>query len=227
MTLPNLLLVDVRLAFQTCARQHRTSRGQSRHFRTVQPLFKRGQPRSSKQVTPPPSLGASKKDNVLPARDPSEAAPQNVPMNDPASSRQLVPDSSKPTSVTGRNRTDVPMKIIPKAQITPELTLTPKEQLQIEFMTRRPPRTEAKKSGSRTEWEIETQQLTPYSLQRSTAHIPWWASQDQFPLNRQDLFSASYVWFHFRYSASLLCIRITLVDHSTAYVPITSNIARC
>ena len=148
MTLPNLLLIELRLAFQTCARQHTARQHQSRPFRTLQPLFKRknGAPRRGEES--PLNQEVTNKSNALPRSDRPRPASENAPTNQSVSSRELVPRPSKPTSVSGRKSTDVPMKIIPKAQITPQLKLTPKEQLQIEFMTRRPPRTEARKGGS-------------------------------------------------------------------------------
>jgi hypothetical protein len=157
MTLPNLLLVELRLAFQTCARQQRACRQQSRPFRTVQPLFKRRPSRSGTEVPPPRRLEVTKKSDASAARFPPPADPYHVPTDASASSRELIPDPSKPTSVSERKRADVPMKVIPKAQITPEVTLTPKERLQIEFLTRRPPRTEEKKSKSFAAYRAELQ----------------------------------------------------------------------
>jgi hypothetical protein len=147
MTLPNLLLFELRLAFKTCAKQHTTRSHEIRSFSTLQPLFKKKHARSDSEIKPPSSVEITTKSNISPPRDRSQADSLNVSTNELGSSRELVPDPSKPTSVSKRKRADVPMKIIPKAQITPEVTLTPKERLEIEFMTRRPPRTEAKKSG--------------------------------------------------------------------------------
>jgi hypothetical protein len=147
MTLPNLLLFELRLAFKTCAKQHTTRPHEIRSFSTLQPLFKKKHVRSDSEIKPPSSVEITTKSNISPPRERPQADSLNVSTNELGSSRELVPDPSKPTSVSKRKRADVPMKIIPKAQITPEVTLTPKERLEIEFMTRRPPRTEAKKSG--------------------------------------------------------------------------------
>ena len=151
MTLPNLLLVELRLAFQTCARQHITRRQQSRPFRTLPPLFKKNDAGPGRGGKPPLRLQVTKKNDALPASHHPLPASDILPARESASSRELVPDPSKPTSVSGRRRVDVPMKIIPKAQVSPQLKLTPKEQLHIEFMTRRPPRAEAKKSRCHAE----------------------------------------------------------------------------
>jgi hypothetical protein len=148
MTLPNLLLFELRFAFKTCAKQHTTRRHEIRSFSTLQPLFKKKHARSDGEVKPSSSGEITTKSNVSLPRVRPHADSLNVPTNESGSSRELVPDPSKPTSVSKRKRADIPMKIIPKAQITPEVTLTPKERLEIEFVTRRPPRTEAKKSGS-------------------------------------------------------------------------------
>ena len=146
MTLPNLLSAEFRHAFQACARQHTARRQQSRQFRALQPLLKRDDSRPRREVQSSPGLEVTNKNNSPADGNPPQPASSTVLANETVSSRELVPDSAKPASVFGKRRTDLPMKIIPKAQITPEVTLTPKEQLQIEFMTRRPPRTEAKKS---------------------------------------------------------------------------------
>jgi hypothetical protein len=148
MTLPNLLLFELRLAFKTCAKQHTTRRHEIRSFSTLQPLSKKKHARPDSEVKPSLSVEITTKSNISPPHVRPHADSLNVPTNESRSSRELVPDPSKPTSVSKRKRADVPMKIIPKAQITPEVTLTPKERLEIEFVTRRPPRTEAKKSGS-------------------------------------------------------------------------------
>jgi hypothetical protein len=147
MTLPNLLLFELRLAFKTCAKQHTTRSHEIRSFSTLQPLFKKKHTRSDSEIRPPSRVEITTKSDISPPRERPRPDPLNVSTNELDSSRELVPDPSKSTSVSKRKRADVPMKIIPKAQITPEVTLTPKERLQIEFMTRRPPRTEAKKSG--------------------------------------------------------------------------------
>jgi hypothetical protein len=147
MTLPNLLLFELRLAFKTCAKQHTTRSHEIRSFSTLQPLFKKKHARLDSEIKPPSSVEITTKSNISPPRERPQADSLNVSTSELGSSRELVPDPSKPTSVSKRKRADVPMKIIPKAQITPEVTLTPKERLEIEFMTRRPPRTEAKKSG--------------------------------------------------------------------------------
>lgn len=146
MTLPNLLLFEIRIAFHSCAMQHRARRQHVRSFAALQPLFKRKQSRSGTIVAPLPSLGVTEKVDDVATRASPQADSHHAPTDQPGSLRELVPDPSKSRSVSGRKRADVPMKIIPKAQITPELTLTPPERLQIELLTRRPPRTEAKKS---------------------------------------------------------------------------------
>jgi hypothetical protein len=155
MTLPNLLLAELRLGFQTCAKQHRARRQQSQTFRTLQPLFKKKQSRSAREVAPPPRLEVTKTNEASATRVPPQVGPNHVSTEESGSSRQLITKPSKPSSVSERKRADVPMKIIPKAQITPELTLTPTERLQIEFLTRRPPRTEEKKSAFYTNSRIE------------------------------------------------------------------------
>jgi hypothetical protein len=150
MTLPNRLVCEIRLAFHRCAAQNRTCPQHVRSFTVLQPLSKKKQSRSDTVVAPLPSSGATKKVDAVPTRALPQGHSRHVPIDQSGSLRELVPDPSKPRSVSGRKRGDVPMKIIPKAQITPELTLTPLERLQIEHLTRRPPRTEARKSKACT-----------------------------------------------------------------------------
>lgn len=146
MTLPCALLLELRLAFKTCARQYTAHQPLSRAFGTFQPLSKRNSPRpSTSKKTASPS--GSSKHNV-PVQDGLKLGPEVTPMHAAQqNSTELVPNPSKQTSVADRKRADLPMKVIPKAQITPELMLSPKERLQIEFMTRRPPRTTEAKKG--------------------------------------------------------------------------------
>lgn len=65
-----------------------------------------------------------------------------------ASSRRkttdLVPQTSKPGSLQRPRRPEVPARLLPKAQISPDLNLSAKERLQIEYETRRPPKALAK-----------------------------------------------------------------------------------
>ena len=146
MTLPNRLVCEIRLAFHRCATQNRTCRQHVRSFTALQPLSKKKQSRSDRVVAPLPSSGATEKADAVATQALPQAHPRHVPINQSNSSRELIPNPSKPRSVSGRKRGDVPMIIMPKAQITPDLTLTPQERLQIEYLTRRPPRTEARKS---------------------------------------------------------------------------------
>lgn len=227
MTLPNLLLTEARRGFQTCAKQYRARRQQSQTFRTLQPLLKKRNSRSAREVAPPPRLEVTKTNEALATRVPPQSDPDHVPTEESGSSRELITKPSKPSSVSEIKRADVPMKIIPKAQITPELTLTPKERLQIEFLTRRPPRAEEKKSTFLADSRIELRKLISSSLQRKIAYLPWRNFQDQFSLNRQSIFSAGYVWFYLRRRTSILCVWISLVDRSTPYVPVTSDGPRC
>jgi hypothetical protein len=145
MTLPNRLVCEIRLTFHRCAAQNRTCRQHLRSFTALQPLSKKKQSRSDKVVAPLPSSEATEKVDAVATKALPQAHPRHVPIDQSGSLRELIPDPSKPRSVSGRKRRDVPMKIIPKAQIMPQLTLTPQERLQIEYLTRRPPRTEARK----------------------------------------------------------------------------------
>ena len=61
---------------------------------------------------------------------------------------ELVPRMPKPGSLQHPRRSDAPARLLPKAQVSPELRLSAKERLQIEYETRRPPKPLAKPGES-------------------------------------------------------------------------------
>ncbi|KAJ9498156.1 hypothetical protein H2202_006307 [Exophiala xenobiotica] len=131
-SLPPGLVAEVRLAFQTCSRQHAASK--RTQFSTFRPLFKKSPP-SKKKDHPPIQVVHSQ----LQAQ---KAAAAKTAANK-TTSKDLVPRSDEAKSLDTGRKVEVPLKVIPKADIAPNLTLSPKERLQIEQLTRRlPPRAE-------------------------------------------------------------------------------------
>merc|ERR1711939_714543 len=127
-SLPPGLVAKVRSAFQACSRQHAASK--RTQFSTFRPLFKKSAP--------------SKKKDQLPIQVVhSQLQAQKEAAAKEATSKGLVPSCDEAKSLDTGRRVEVPLKVIPKAEITPNLTLSPKERLQIEQLTRRlPPRAE-------------------------------------------------------------------------------------
>jgi uncharacterized membrane protein len=144
-SLPPGLVAEVRLAFQTCSRQHVASK--RTQFSTFRPLFKKS-PSSKKKDHLPIQVVHSQ----LQAR---KAAAAKTAANKPTS-KDLVPRSDEAKSLDTGRRVEVPLKVIPKADIAPNLTLSPKERLQIEQLTRRlPPRAEPQgKPSSRVRGDV-------------------------------------------------------------------------
>lgn len=136
-SIPIVLVAEIRLAFQACSKQHAVTR--KTRFSTLRPLWKSSPPTKSKnspiQVVHS-QLKAERKPDVRPTIPPASAL---------AESKKLVPHEEEDKSMDRGRKVEVPLKVIPKADIAPNLTLTPKERLHIEQLTRRlPPRAEPK-----------------------------------------------------------------------------------
>ena len=138
--LPPFLVAEVRQAFQSCSRQYAASRRSE--FSTLYPRLK-----ASK---------APKKNNNLPIqvihsrlqaqqKEEEDARLEASSEGLGPDSKELVPQEEKEQSLDTKRKIPVPMKVIPKAEIAPGLTLSPKERLHIEQLTRKlPPRQEQK-----------------------------------------------------------------------------------
>lgn len=135
---PPVLLLAVRAAFQSCARQYAASR--RTQFSTLRPLLK-----SPQQPRRADNLPIQVVHSQLKAQKKSQASPSPSLPPSPQASTEVVPVAKDEKAVDSGRKVEVPMKIIPKAEIAPNLTLSPKERLHIEQLTRSlPPRTEPK-----------------------------------------------------------------------------------
>ncbi|KAK4940428.1 hypothetical protein LTR10_019411 [Elasticomyces elasticus] len=135
---PSVLLAEVRYAFQVCSRQHAATR--RTRFSTCQPLLKKKSPKSKKNDLPIQVIHNQKLQAQKQRDDVPTPSPEQVPTG-----TELVPSSEEETALDTGRKVEVPLKVIPKAELTPNLTLSPKERLQIEQLTRRmPPRPEPK-----------------------------------------------------------------------------------
>lgn len=117
-----------------CFRQRAVSH-QRPLFSTSAPLLK--SPNSRKAARSPPiqvvhhKYQLQKQEQQLSERD------------DASDSKELVPRPDEDISLETAHKVNVPLRVIPKAQITPNLRLSPKERMHIEQLTRAPPRPSA------------------------------------------------------------------------------------
>lgn len=134
-SLPQFLVAELRLAFQSCSRQHAAARKTA--FSTWRPLLKSSPPGKKNDNLPIQVVHSQ-----LQAQKKSHARPLAPPASE---SKELVPRLEEGKSLDSGRKVEVPFKVIPKADIAPNLTLSPKERLHIEQLTRRlPPRSEPK-----------------------------------------------------------------------------------
>ncbi|EXJ95800.1 hypothetical protein A1O1_00924 [Capronia coronata CBS 617.96] len=135
-TIPAVLIAEVRIAFQSCARQYASTR--RTHFSTLRPLLKKSQP-----VTKADNLPIQVVHSQIQAQKKTQSSP-TLPPN-PQASKELIPVGEEQNAVDSGRKVEVPLKVIPKAEVAPNLTLSPRERLHIEQLTRRlPPRSEPK-----------------------------------------------------------------------------------
>ncbi|KIV94451.1 hypothetical protein PV10_02218 [Exophiala mesophila] len=134
--LPTALLVQVRVAFATCSRQHAVSR--KSQFSTLRPLFRKApeKPKTPKSV----SIQVAHHRAQLQKEQEKEKERQATSSQRTHDTKELVPRSKEDTSVSTERKFQVPLKVIPKAQIAPNVSLSPRERLQLEELTRRTPR---------------------------------------------------------------------------------------
>ena len=139
MSLPTFLVTELRQVFRTCARSHTSCRPRS--FTNT--------PWCS-QRTPTPTSGELKtnedasrvighshkksSESKIIAKGHAQAKAPS-----PSQSTDIVPRSQDGKALDGERTTQVPMRIVPKAQITPNLRLKPLERLHVEQLTRRTP----------------------------------------------------------------------------------------
>lgn len=130
---------EMRLAFASCARNHSIPKVAYRTL-TTSPLL-RARDRSDAGAIKSSTAQKSTKD---PASSSDNTGLSPLKKGRLGSSRsnttELVPRTPKPSALQSPRRSDLPARLLPKAQISPGLTLSPKERLQIEYETRRPPK---------------------------------------------------------------------------------------
>ncbi|EXJ75857.1 uncharacterized protein A1O5_00364 [Cladophialophora psammophila CBS 110553] len=135
--LPPALVAEIRHVFQCCSGQCAASRRP--RFSTLQPRLKSIQPRKDDSI--PIQVVHSQ----LQAQKTNQARPSIPPAPHTPEGKELIPQEEQAKSLDTGRKVEVPFKVIPKAEVAPNLTLSPKERLHIEQLTRRlPPRPEPK-----------------------------------------------------------------------------------
>lgn len=185
---------EMRLAFKTCARTPSLASARCRTLSTF-PSPQPGNRDNAGAVSRPNSARRGKEETKLPgAAQPSSPASAQ-PNSRGSNSTNLVPQAPKAGAVERPRRSDIPARLLPKAQISPGLTLSPKERLQIEYETRRPPKAPEKpgEQGSNG----QTWRLTCRSLQRTFVDIPWWLRKNQLHSDTTNLnHLCCSIWSH-------------------------------
>jgi hypothetical protein len=124
-SLPPSLVADIRHAFRSCARQHLASR--RTQFSTSQALLKKSKSTGENKNVQLEAQKKARAQSVLPPK-PRQAA-----------STDLIPHEQDGRALDHGRKVEVPMRVIPKADIAPDVELKPKERMAIEQLTRRPP----------------------------------------------------------------------------------------
>lgn len=142
---------EMRLAFTVCARTPSLASARCRTFSTFPSLQAR-----NRDIAGAASRHNSAKGGKEVAKLPDPTEPYSSTSAQQKSSQSnstnLVPQTPNAGAVERPQRSDVPARLLPKAQISPNLTLSPKERLQIEYETRRPPKA-SQKPGEQHEGE--------------------------------------------------------------------------
>ena len=140
MSLPSFLLVEVRAAFRYSARQHTASR-RCPYSSTAFLLARSPPPRN-------PSLPPARK----PQQDASAIEParrERLPKAGERDAMGLVPRDHERRSLDTGRKVEVPTRVLPKAELAPNVKLSPMQRLHIEHLTRHPP---PKKPPKRTSY---------------------------------------------------------------------------
>lgn len=129
MSLPSSFLADFRLAFSQC--RPRRDLAQRSLFHTSHSLAKRSTPLTPSQT---------RSRNSVEARDgAARETTRSQQLEEDQLSHELIPSDSETTSLEKRRKAEVPVKVLPKAQIGPTHKLSPEQRLHVEHLTRHPP----------------------------------------------------------------------------------------
>lgn len=128
MALPNFLIIEMRLAFKNCTQQY--NRSSLRCFSST--AIRKDDPPSNRPSNDPYNRAVSPK-------KPSNTTEGGREHGGQAQDRTgLVTQDSEKKAVGASRRVPVPLKVIPKAQLGPNVHLSPRQRLHVEMLTRRP-----------------------------------------------------------------------------------------
>ncbi len=214
-----IIHLEMRLAFKACARTPSFASARCRIS-----TFPSLQARNRDIAGAAPRLYPAKSvEEVTKLTDDAEPhPPTNAQQKSSRSnSTSLVPQTPQAGAFERPQRSDIPARLLPKAQISPNLTLSPKERLQIEYETRRPPKASVKpgeQHGTETSNDRRWR-LTCCSLQRTSVDLPCWANIHQLHSATTSIDPICYIiWSHSYGSGLLLPWNFPLVDGAIEYV---------
>ena len=131
-SLPSFLLVEVRSTFRLCAQQHAATR-RFPLSTSATSLKRHTKPNSSSNTRTPISPPSSRS-----LSDPE--ATQHVTPSPRPGSKDLVRQQDDEKAVELESKTEVPMKVLPQAELSSKHKLSPMQRLHIEHLTRHPPK---------------------------------------------------------------------------------------
>ncbi len=138
---------QMQLVFKSCAKPNSFAKSGRRGFNSF-PLLRDHKRTPSRDTESPITAKAFRKGEKSQELPQTSPAKSGQTLSNTRNATELVPRMPKPGSLQHPRRSDVPARLLPKAQISPDLRLSPKERLQIEYETRRPPKA-ATKPGMR------------------------------------------------------------------------------
>ena len=132
---PPFLVQELRLGFRSCALK------QSRLFQSR--TYATGASRTAKppkQVSKSNTAARPSSAAVDKVRDAKDFSHDQAALTARTSRRDLAPITDNNKALRDHLRENAPAKLVPRAKISNNLTITPKEQMQVEFLTRLPPK---------------------------------------------------------------------------------------
>ncbi len=138
-----IIHLEMRLAFTACARTPSLASARCRIFSTFPARQARNRDISGAVSRLYPTKSGNEVTKLTDTTEPYTPASAQQ-KSSLSNSTNLVPQTPAAGAVECPQRSDVPARLLPKAQISPNLTLTPKERLQIEYETRKPPKPSVK-----------------------------------------------------------------------------------
>ena len=141
----SLLHEEMLLSFKSCTRIHGIPQVAYRTLTTFPPRRARvpGTFEAIKHTSKKKSLTGGESATDTPELSTLKSA-QPASSKGKSNTTGLVRRVPKPGALQHAQRSNVPARLLPKAWVSPELTLSPRERLQIEYETRRPPKAKEK-----------------------------------------------------------------------------------